>query len=409
MRSHSWKAGLWSLWLLFYCALSGHTQEDLSVTIEDIYLEEAADSGGIHLYIKKKPDLASVLLAESTKDPDGMEHTYTYRALEGNAINGDELRRVDGELRSNGDWYLIDSSPEHHPQFGEVFHFYIPPVLSYGFPTTRHGTLQITEGGEFFINIRAFALPYLDYAGNFKDNPFTLAITELDRVPPSLDNQKKASETPLVQSIPAEEAPPRTRLIFMTPDIPLLSVEEPPAKESPTPKVVLPPEEPKAPRPVFSPVLFLRGGIAVFYPGPEGQTVGLKDEYDPIGSFTFSNQYTPAWGFILGYDRDPAIMNRVFARATLDMRYVGLEAGPYLGFFNTHSGQVSAGVSLALHLRVPQWHLFSSFQHDTTLGQAITSPGDYVQSFSSASLGVALPFGSLAASITYRNTDLQDN
>ncbi|MDR0486735.1 MAG: VWA domain-containing protein, partial [Treponema sp.] len=57
---------------------------------------------------------------------------------------------------------------------------YIPYVLYYGYETGRHGEVYVKDGT--YLNIRAFALPYADYAGAFKDNPFVLEASQL---PPS--------------------------------------------------------------------------------------------------------------------------------------------------------------------------------------------------------------------------------
>ncbi len=42
---------------------------DLALSAEDMVLDEGTD-GGYHLRVSKKPALGSVLLTESTKDPD---------------------------------------------------------------------------------------------------------------------------------------------------------------------------------------------------------------------------------------------------------------------------------------------------------------------------------------------------
>ena len=54
--------------------------------------------------------------------------------------------------------------------FGDAFHIYIPPVIYYGYPWTRHG--EVTIGKGTFINIRTFEKPYADYTGNYMDSPF---------------------------------------------------------------------------------------------------------------------------------------------------------------------------------------------------------------------------------------------
>jgi Mg-chelatase subunit ChlD len=106
------------------------------------------------------------------------ESNYAYRAGEWNAVNGNELRLLDGVPipREDRIWSLIDSSPESHPELGAAFHIYIPYILYYGYPDTRHGEIYVVDGTYF--NIRAFSLPYGDYRGSFKDNPFVLRVTQ---------------------------------------------------------------------------------------------------------------------------------------------------------------------------------------------------------------------------------------
>ena len=146
---------------------------DLSISSEDLRLERRADEG-FHLFIRRKPDISSVLLTESTRDPFQAAHTYAYRALEWNPINGDEIRLLDGFAipRESRIFSLISSTPVPHPELGEAFHIFVPWVVIYGYEHTRHGTVFMTDGA--FINIRAFEFPFADYRGRFADNPFVL-------------------------------------------------------------------------------------------------------------------------------------------------------------------------------------------------------------------------------------------
>ncbi|MDR1074176.1 MAG: VWA domain-containing protein [Treponema sp.] len=150
---------------------------DLTIEKEDLRIEQRID-GGFHLFIRKKPDIASVLIAETTKDFTYNEPNYAYRAPSWNAINGNEVRIINGAPLSptSGVWSLIDSTPERDEEFGEVFHIYIPYILNYGYETGRHGELYVRDGAYF--NLRAFALPFGDYGGVFQDNPFVLEVTQ---------------------------------------------------------------------------------------------------------------------------------------------------------------------------------------------------------------------------------------
>ena len=164
---------------------------DLTLTQSDIRLEKDSKVG-YHLYIRKKPNINSVILVETTKDPTGQEANYAYRAETYNSINGDEKRILNGEFLNSeyAKFSLIDSTPEKDSQFGEAFHIYIPEELSYGYPWTRNGKVSVEKGT--FINIRSFEKPYADYTGQFADNPFMFNF-EIKQIvsenPPILEKQ----------------------------------------------------------------------------------------------------------------------------------------------------------------------------------------------------------------------------
>jgi len=147
--------------------------QDLSIASGDLLLEMRED-GGFHLFVRKKPDISSVLLTETTRDPAMQADNYAYRAGEWNAINGDEIRLLNGTPipRESRIYSLISSTVVSHPALGNAFHIYIPYNLYYGYEGGRHGEVYLTDGT--FINIRAFTLPYADYRGAFRDNPFLL-------------------------------------------------------------------------------------------------------------------------------------------------------------------------------------------------------------------------------------------
>ncbi|GHU23198.1 hypothetical protein FACS1894172_20610 [Spirochaetia bacterium] len=148
---------------------------DLFITQEDIAVEQGI--GGFHLFVRKKPDINSVLLVESTRDPDMREPNYAYRASQWNAINGNEKRIIDGLPISGGPgaFSIVDSTPEPHPVLGAAFHLYLPTHLLFGYEDTRHGEVAVVDGTYF--NVRTFVLPFADYAREFHDNPFVLRVS----------------------------------------------------------------------------------------------------------------------------------------------------------------------------------------------------------------------------------------
>jgi len=151
--------------------------QDLSLSSEDLLLEMRAD-GGFHLFIRKKPDINSVLLTESTRDPNMQADNFAYRTREWNPINGDEIRLLNGVPipRESSIFSLVSSTVVDHPVLGAAFHIYIPYIIIYGYEWTRHGEVHLTDGT--YINIRAFSLPYADYRGAFRDNPFILEASQ---------------------------------------------------------------------------------------------------------------------------------------------------------------------------------------------------------------------------------------
>ena len=147
--------------------------QDLSLGVDDFRFEQRGGSG-FHLFIRKKPDIGSVLLTESTRDPTMRADNYAYRAPEWNPTNGDEIRLLDGFAipRESRIFSLIDSTPEEHPELGEAFNIFVPWIVSFGYVGRRQGDVLMGDGA--YINVRTFRLPYGDYRGAFADNPFVL-------------------------------------------------------------------------------------------------------------------------------------------------------------------------------------------------------------------------------------------
>lgn len=183
--------------ILFSVFPAIYAAEGLIVHPEDIRLE-ADGTSGYHLYVRKKTGIESVMLVETTKDPEGQNDNYAYRAREYNKVNGDEVRYLDGKplVSENSKYSLIDSSAEKDPQFGEAFHIYIPSEITYGYPWSRHGSVKIGKGT--FINIRTFAKQFADYTGEFADNAY---MFDLAPVPP----QPAKITPPQVKASPAPE------------------------------------------------------------------------------------------------------------------------------------------------------------------------------------------------------------
>jgi hypothetical protein len=164
-----------------FAAAPGGTQSPpapvLVITKDDIRIEQDI-AGGYHLWIRKTADIGSVLITESTEDPAGKSASYALRDRNKNPVNGEEKRILNGKFldTSNGLYSLIDSTPEPYQPFGEAFHVFIPYVVVYGYPGSREGEIQVLDGT--FLSIRAFAKPYADYSGPYKDNPFVMRMVQ---------------------------------------------------------------------------------------------------------------------------------------------------------------------------------------------------------------------------------------
>jgi hypothetical protein len=187
-------------------ALDGATAPAaLGVDPEDVRIE-ARDDGGYDLFVRAKPGIASILMTESTKDPAMKADNFAYRATERNDVNGDETRLLNGKFlpKSSRLYSLISSTPVPDAVLGSAFHILIPPVLIYGYPWSRSGTVAVGKGT--YLNIRAFERPYADYGGGFRDNPYEIAITAKS-IPLSTE-PATVSTAPQLQEQSASPPPP---------------------------------------------------------------------------------------------------------------------------------------------------------------------------------------------------------
>lgn len=180
-------------------------QNAMRITAKDIKLVEEKNADGeltgYHLYVRKIKGVESVLLTETTRDPNGKADNYAYRALEYNSINGDEIRYLDGkQLVSQGAKYsLIDSTPELVEGLGQAFHIFIPAKIQFGYEWSRNGIVEIGRGT--FINIRTFEKPYADYTGEYMDSPFMF----------NLETRRRAKANP---PMPEAEAPAKSEIVL---------------------------------------------------------------------------------------------------------------------------------------------------------------------------------------------------
>lgn len=218
--------------------------ENLFVFREDIVVEERDSdwqTNGVDLYIRKKDGMESVMLVETTKDPDGKMDSFAYRAEEYNSVNGDEIRYLNGEVLKSeyAKYSLISSTVVQHPKLDKCFHIYIPRKLVYGYPWERHGSVTIDKG--FFINIRTFSKKYCDYSGNYADNPFMFDYQTLTtitkREKPRTEAPKKVKKQKVVEKKEEPVVKPKDILPEDDGFVPSESIKElAPKKPDPEPK-----------------------------------------------------------------------------------------------------------------------------------------------------------------------------
>lgn len=215
-------------------------QQQLRILSQNVRLvpEKDKSKGGYHLYIKKLPNVNSVLLTETTKDPTGKNDNYAYRASEYNEINGDEIRFLNGkQLVSEYSKYSLVSSTVVKTQFfDEAFHIYIPQKLIFGYPWSRNGEIVIGKGT--FINIRSFEKPYADYSGDYMDNPFMFDFKVMTKINPQKKSVKidEFIEPPVFDSEPIKNITEKPKIekkstLFEEPKVEFTDIYNPVASE----------------------------------------------------------------------------------------------------------------------------------------------------------------------------------
>lgn len=144
--------------------------------IPDKYIIFEKANNGYELYIKKLPEISSVLLTDSEKDPEMKMTNYALRTEKFHPCNGNEIRILDGKiLQTKYDLFsLVDSTPEEHHKLGLAFRFFLPETVIYGYDWARKGELNIKPG--ININIRKFKKKYANYTSIFEDQEITLML-----------------------------------------------------------------------------------------------------------------------------------------------------------------------------------------------------------------------------------------
>ena len=87
----------------------------------------------------------------------------------------------------------------------KAFRVLIPPVLLYGYPWSRSGSVAVGQGT--YLNIRAFQKPYGGLPGGFRDNPYAISITARPPPPPPAPPAIEPSPEPPPPQVPAPPSP----------------------------------------------------------------------------------------------------------------------------------------------------------------------------------------------------------
>jgi hypothetical protein len=138
----------------------------------DIRVNYAEYNGvnGYDVYIREKTGIESVMLTE----PSG-EHAL--RAMEWNAVNGNEKRNISGVTLAGAysQYSIVSSTTQPDYLFGSVFHLFLPSMVVYGNPSSPMGTVYRDITSESQINIRTFDHKYADpKQGRFQNNHNTI-------------------------------------------------------------------------------------------------------------------------------------------------------------------------------------------------------------------------------------------
>ncbi|MDC7235485.1 MAG: hypothetical protein PQJ58_19810 [Spirochaetales bacterium] len=169
--------------LIATCILVPLSSQELKIEAGDVYLD-MVEGEGFHLWIRQKTGMNSVLVTESTADPEKQRDSFALRAYEYNEINGNEPRILNGEFlpQDSGYYYLIDSTPVYNEILESMaFQIFVPLHLTYGYSWSREGQVELRQGT--WLNIRAFEKPYANYDGGYLDNPFVLS-SKIKELPP---------------------------------------------------------------------------------------------------------------------------------------------------------------------------------------------------------------------------------
>ena len=157
---------------------------DLALSADDIVVlpedesHRVKDCTGVHLFVRKRGDIQSVLLlvdSDNYNDPD----LSLMRAKEYNSVNGNEVRYAYGSkstFRMERTPNALMSSTAENNFFGECFHIYIPKKMYYGYVIQVQDECEFVDGMR--VSVRTFASEHCDSSGKFLDNKLNLNVSD---------------------------------------------------------------------------------------------------------------------------------------------------------------------------------------------------------------------------------------
>ena len=172
---------------------SGLQAEELSLSVGPASVRVEAREDGYHLLVKAVPGLSSVMLTEAFELPDHHLATYALRSLGPTAVGRSEKRLLNGKFLPQPHNSIVSSTLSADAVLGQCYELLLPPVVEFGSksnPNSRWGQVNVkdlltTSGQGFWFSLRAFALPYADYTGAYRDNAFELKTLLVQSSAPS--------------------------------------------------------------------------------------------------------------------------------------------------------------------------------------------------------------------------------
>jgi hypothetical protein len=108
-----------------------------------------------------------------------------------------------------------------------------------------------------------------------------------------------------------------------------------------------------------------------------------------------------------GFERDPLMRNRLFANIKAELDCFFIEAGPFIGLFNSSKLPVNPGISAALGLGIPGI-VFARAKGSSTLGTVMEIKGNYSQNTGDISAGFWVPHVICSLNMSVRNFTIRE-